>query len=118
MTAAINNRLLRWGVLIISAISISGVYSFDRLIVDQGWVEVSPGLRILRVVLWAAALGPLLFSLFVWLGGAERMAGWLQQAVNTLGKLGRWLWLFIISSKTEPPGAAMPRWAKHWFPAP
>ena len=95
MTAA-NNRLLRWGVLIISAISISGVYAFDRLIVDQGWVEVSPGLRILRVLLWVAALGPLSLSLFVWLGGAERIAGWLQQAVNTLRKLGRWLWLFII----------------------
>jgi len=96
LTSNQDNRLLRWGVLALSILSGLGMFAFDRWIVDQGWVDVSPGLQILRLALWLALLGPLSLSGFVWLGGAEKLAGWLRWTLSALGNLGRWLWLLII----------------------
>ena len=82
-----SQRLLKWSLLILVIINTIGVFAFSNLIQTQGWVALSVKLRILQIGAWTTAAGLIGILLLAWMGGAERVLGWLRVLLSSLARL-------------------------------
>ncbi|MEJ2512860.1 MAG: hypothetical protein P8Y72_14845 [Anaerolineales bacterium] len=82
-----SQRLLKWSLLILVIINTIGVFAFSNLIQTQGWVTLSVKLRILQIGAWTTAAGLIGILLLTWMGGAERVLGWLRVLPTSLARL-------------------------------
>ncbi|MGD2026827.1 MAG: hypothetical protein PVI99_03345, partial [Anaerolineales bacterium] len=87
--------MLRWGTLPIWLITISGMYTFSQHVREEGWLLVSPGLRVVHILGWVGTIGLAVLPLVSWLGQGERVLGWLRKVVQLAGQLG-WVLLPVL----------------------
>lgn len=91
-----DRQLVRWSLAVIAAINLLGVNAFSNRIVERGWVQVSIGLQIAQVVVWVWAAGLVFLAGYAWVGGTERILGWLKMTAGRLSRLG-WLLLPLMA---------------------
>ncbi len=95
MNTTWNKQLLRWGTLLVTLVSAAGVVAFSRHIQNEGWLQLSRGLQVSRWFGWAGVGLLALLALYIWLGGAERISGWMGRLTVWLARL-RWLLLPVL----------------------
>jgi len=82
-------RMLKWSMLILLLVNAVWSIAFSDLIETEGWVDVSVKLQVQRAVLFGVMALLLGLTLYVWLGRADRVLGWLKTFISALSRL-RW----------------------------
>jgi hypothetical protein len=107
-------RILQWSLLILCVISAIGGSAFSSLIKTEGWVQVSARLQVLQAGVWALTAGLAGLSVYSWLGGAERVKGWLQTIFLSLARL-RWLLVLpLLALNAAFPVLMFSRWGAYF----